>query len=413
MSYHPSLLKKAFHYLRRQIAKNWLKLYHPLQIGITGSQGKTTTAQILAEALKKIGNTVVTDVNLDTNFNVPITALKVTPWTKFVVFELGIDHIGEMDKHLEVVKPTIGIITGISPVHTDKEHLGSIENLIKEKRKLIEKLPSKDSGGIAFLNFDDDRVRMMAPSTLAKVFFYGKKEKHCHFFYDEKSVKISFEGTVFSVKAKNENKTFIVKTKLLGSHFASNLTAVFGVLSAILKESTKAYKILDETLKNLKPLKGRMSLEKGPLKTFLLNDSLRANPKSTSEGLKTFYEINYKKGRKIAVLGVMGELYDPITEHKKTADVLIKYQPDIILGVGDYRKYTIDEVIKKGFPKKRCFFAKDVFEAAEILKKIIKPDDFIYLKGSLLRNLWRIIKILNGEPVCCKQEICPYSHCKQ
>jgi UDP-N-acetylmuramyl pentapeptide synthase len=170
-----------------------------------------------------------------------------------------------------------------------------------------------------------------------------------------------------------------------------------------------------------------MNIEKGPMKTILLNDSLRANPKSTDEGLKTFYQIKHtsschpefisgshiiKNPRKIAILGVMGELYDPIKEHKNTAKTLIKYPPDIVVGVGEYRKYTIEEAKKLGFPKNKLFFAKDVFEATEILKKILKPGDFLYLKSSLLRNLWRIIKILNNQPICCRKELCPYEHCK-
>jgi UDP-N-acetylmuramyl pentapeptide synthase len=154
-----------------------------------------------------------------------------------------------------------------------------------------------------------------------------------------------------------------------------------------------------------------MNIEKGPMETILLNDCLRASPKSTDEGLKTFYKIDYKKGRKIAILGVMGELYDPIKEHKNTAKTIISYPPDIVIGVGDYRKYTIDEAKNLGFPKEKLFFAKDVFEAADILKKIIKPGDFLYLKSSLLRNLWRIIKILNNQPICCRKELCPYEHC--
>ena len=109
-----------------------------IQIAVTGSQGKTNTARMIGETLKTIGKTVVTDIDLDTVYNVPITALKIAPWTDFAVFELGIDHQKEMNLHLQIVKPKIAIVTGISSVHTDKEHLGSLENLIFEKRKLLE-----------------------------------------------------------------------------------------------------------------------------------------------------------------------------------------------------------------------------------------------------------------------------------
>jgi len=459
--YQPQGLKKLYHQTRRLIAKNWLKFCHPTQIGITGSQGKTNTTQTLAKILSQIAPTVVTDVNLDTNFNVPITALKVTPWTKYVVFELGVDHIGEMDKHLEIVKPKIGLITGISPVHTDNEHFGSLENLIREKRKLIENLPDEKNGGVAILNYDDKNVRNMASFTKAKVIFYGADKKYCQYYFDKSSIKVSSKGTVFKIYYKDyypstldwENKfisesnylskflpehschpefisgsqkkmlkqvqhdkkiinSFIISTKLIGLHHPPNLTAVFAILKILFPNNPKIDSIFATIVSKIEPLRGRMNIEKGPMETILLNDSLRANPKSTDEGLKTFYQIEYKKGRKIAILGVMGELYDPIKEHKKTAKTLINYPPDVVVGVGEYRRYTIDEAKKLGFPKDKLFFAKDVFEAAEILKKIIKPGDFLYLKSSLLRNLWRIIKILNNQPVCCRQEFCPYEHCR-
>lgn len=407
MNYQPKGLKKIYHQLRRCLAKNWLKLVNPLQIAITGSQGKTTTTQILAFILSKIAPTVVTDINLDTIYNVPITALKAKPWTKYAVFELGVDHIGEMDKHLEIVKPKIGIITGISPVHTDAEHFGSLENLIKEKRKLIEKLPDKKNGGVAILNFDDENVRKMASFTKAKVIFYGSDKKNCPFFFDKKSVRVTIRGTSFIIN------NFKVKIPLIGLHHPSNLTAVYAALSIISpNDKEKIKKIFLENIKKFKPLRGRMNIEKGPKNTLLLNDCLRANPKSTEEGLKTFYAINYQKGRKIAVLGIMGELYNPIKEHQQTGKIIAQYPPDIIIGIGNFRRYTIEEAIKNGYPKKNAFFAKDVFEAADFLKTIIKPNDFIYLKGSLLRNLWRIIKILKKEAVCCNKELCPYNHCR-
>jgi UDP-N-acetylmuramoyl-tripeptide--D-alanyl-D-alanine ligase len=412
MSYQPKGLKKLYHQTRRFLAKNWLQFCHPTQIAITGSQGKTNTSQTLAKVLSQIDKTVVTDINLDTNFNVPITALKVTPWTKYVVFELGVDHIDEMDRHLEIVKPKIGVITGISPVHTDREHFGSLENLIKEKRELIENLPDEKSGGVAILNYDDENVRAMASFTKAKVIFYGSDKKNCHYYFDKNSVKVTLNGTTFKLFSTIFNHFQLFSTKLIGLHHPSNLTAVFAILKTLFPNNPKIDSIFATIVSKIEPFRGRMNIEKGPMETILLNDSLRANPKSTDEGLKTFYQINYKKGRKIAILGVMGELYDPIKEHKNTAKTLIKYPPDIVVGVGEFRKYTIDEAKNLGFPKERLFFAKDVSEAADILKKIIKPGDFLYLKSSLLRNLWRIIKILNNQPICCRKELCPYEHCK-
>ncbi|MCS7093256.1 MAG: UDP-N-acetylmuramoyl-tripeptide--D-alanyl-D-alanine ligase [Patescibacteria group bacterium] len=407
--YQPKGIKKLYHQTRRIIAKKWLSFFRPLQIGITGSQGKTSITQTLAKILKDAGSTVVTDVNLDTNFNVPITALKVRPWTKYVVWELGVDHIGEMDNHLDIAKPTIGIVSGISTVHTDREHLGSVKNVIREKRKLIESLPSKETGGVAILNWDDQNVREMALFTQAKVIFYGESREMCQFLIDPKTAKITLEGTSFSITYYG--KKYFFQTKLLGLHHQRNFAAIFAVLVSIFRNPKKAYQLIVNSLKEIRPLKGRMSLELGPRKTLILNDSLRANPTSTDEGLKTFYSFPYQ-GRKIAIIGVMGELCHPIKDHRKTAETIIKYPPDIIIGVGHYRKYTINELKKVASFKEKVFFAKNVVEAAKILDKMIKPGDFLYIKGSLLRNLWRIVKILKKEPICCTNDLCVYQKCQ-
>ena len=101
MSYRPNLFKTILHKSRRAMASLWLSFQPVLQIAITGSQGKTNTTQIISKITQEKGSTVVTDLNLDTIYNVPITALKVTPWTKYAVFELGIDKPGEMDTHLQ------------------------------------------------------------------------------------------------------------------------------------------------------------------------------------------------------------------------------------------------------------------------------------------------------------------------
>ncbi len=401
--YKPTGIKKIFHNTRRYLAKNWLALQPATQIAITGSQGKTNTTNVITHICQHFGSTVVTDINLDTSFNVPITALKVKPWTRYIIWELGIDHPGEMDQHLQIAKPTISIITGISPVHTDKEHMGSLETLIAEKRKLIEVLPKF---GTAILNFDDIHVRNMASYTKAKVEWYGS-DSTSDMYVDPESIVVSLDGTQATFHYKGE--TFDVKTKLIGLHHVQNLMAAYLTMMTIQPNATPLE--FNKIIASIKPLRGRMSIDTGPLQTILLNDSLRANPASTFSGLDTLNRITYTNGRKIAVIGEMGELEKPEEEHKKTGAQIVKMKLDYVLVIGPLRKYTIDEAIKNGFPKEKIGYAADVFEAAEKLKTILKPNDLWYLKGSLLRNYKRIVQLLNGEEVCCHEVLCPYEHC--
>lgn len=413
MTYKPSPLKQIFHNTRRFLAKYWLALQPTTQIAITGSQGKTNTTRILATVLSFFAPTVVTDVNLDTIYNVPITALKVMPWTKFVIFELGIDHPGEMDLHLEIAQPKIAIVTGISPVHTDREHLGSLENLIKEKRKLIEALPEN---GYAILNWDDENVRNMATFTKAKVLKYGSV-KDCDVWFE--NIKVSLDGTEFKlfVKAKipilndlrgaqneqsedehahgvkNAVSSFVTKIRLIGKHHAQNIMAAYLVAKIVGLPKN----LFLESITSLTPLPGRMSVETGPLGTTVINDALRANPASTTSGLQTLSEIDYKKGKKIAVLAEMGELAHPEEEHKKLGKLLANLKIDYVVGIGPLQKYVVEEAIENGFAKNNIYLAKDVYEAANFLKNIIKKGDLIYLKGSLYRHVERVLQILDGK----------------
>ncbi len=404
MIYNPPFYKKLFHFTRRMLAEYWLSMMPALQIGITGSQGKTNTTRVLSKLLSSVAPTIVTDVNLDTIYNVPITALKVRPSTKFAVFELGVDHPGEMDFHLQIVKPKIGVVTGISPVHTDKEHFGSIENLIKEKRKLIEALPED---GYAILNYDDENVRQMASRTKAKVLWYGTDPKHCEVWSDPKSVRLSLEGTSFTMfhdlqrdsssEVNVDKKTTSeveIRTKLIGKHH------VYTILSSLLTCLT-ATKLADmnapinqliRALAAIEPLLGRMSVEKGPMSTIILNDALRANPTSTAVGLQTLSELEYKEGKKIAILAEMGELQHPEVEHKKIGQLLKTLNIDYVIGIGPMQRYVVEES-----QSKQAFFAKDVYEATETLKKFIKKGDLIYLKGSLYRHVERVLQILEGK----------------
>lgn len=399
MSYQPSFYKQIFHSSSRFLAKHWLSLQPTLQIAITGSHGKTNTTNVLAKILETIGNTIRTDLNLDTTYNVPITALKIMPWTKCAVFELGIDHSGEMDSHLQIVKPKIGIITGISPVHTDQEHLKSLDTLIKEKRKLIETLPQD---GYAILNYDDEHVRTMSSYTKAKIIWYGTDKKNCDVWVDPKSVRVSLNGTSFKLRINKptrfntfvKNRTSEVKIKLIGKHHIYTIMAVVATLLVINKLSKNAIDPFQcfKTLKSIQPLPGRMSVEKGPMKTVLLNDSLRANPTSTKSGLETLSKISYNEGRKIAVLGEMGELEKPEEEHRKIGKLIGKLTIDYLVAIGPLQKFVAEEAVKSGMKEQNIFWAKDVYEGSQFLKKILNSGDLVYLKGSLHRHVERALE---------------------
>lgn len=413
-TYNPTGLKALYHNSRRFLAKKWLRLINPKVIALTGSHGKTNTAHILKALLPEA---LITDTNLDTIYNVPVTALKARPGDKIAIFELGIDRRGEMSRHLEIVKPFISIVTGISAVHSDAEHLGSLENIVSEKRKILSALPAT---GYAILNADDEKVRNMASATTATIMYYGTHEQPGLKLAarQEGEVTIDQNGTTFTMVLELENLTLRqeIHSGLIGSHHVGNILGSFLAYYLIEKQfGLSLAQILEQfrkTLLDIKPLTGRMSLEQGPMGTILLNDALRANPASMLSGLETLKQFS-SDARKIAILGEMGELGDLAeAEHRKVGELLARLNLDLTLCIGPLQVFTAEEALKHGLGNDRVKAVPGVFEAVQILKETLRPGDVVYLKGSLLRHLERIILSLDGTKVGCTVVACPlYNQC--
>ncbi|MGB9706671.1 MAG: UDP-N-acetylmuramoyl-tripeptide--D-alanyl-D-alanine ligase [Microgenomates group bacterium] len=388
--------KKPFHQARRVLAKFWLRFFpHLTIVGITGSYGKTNTTRAIATVLKEKFKTLQTDLNLDTIYNLPITVLKLRPGHQVLVLEYGVDHKNEMDYHLALVKPSIGVVTGINPTHSDPELLGSLKGVIKEKSKLLAALPKN---GWAILNWDDKRVRTMAKATKAKVICYGTST-NCDYWAE--NIKVGFSGTSFVINDQRQKTK--VQTGLVGRHFvhACLVAAIVGRLQNLNWEE------IASGLAKLKPLKGRLSIERGPRGSILLDDHLRANPASTLAGLQTLVDLP-TKGRRIAVLGEMGELGEwAEKEHCRVGQELAKLKKvDYLISVGSLQKLTAMEAIKMGMKKNQVFWTEDVTGATKVLEKLLSPGDLLYLKGSLLRHMERVLLLLEGEKVGCQVVSC-------
>jgi len=389
------MLKKTFHLTRRKLAKIWLDVNLQITvIGVTGSYGKTSTARAIAEVLSAKYSVNRSDLNLDTVYNLPITILKTKIWNEILVLEYGVDHLNEMDTHLSLVKPKIAVLTGVTSVHTDSEHLKSLEKAIAEKRKLIESIPED---GLAVFNYDDENSRKVGLEFSGRKVFYGQ-DKKADVWADK--VKITPRGTNFILHDREIVEE--IRTGLLG------FPAVYSCLTAwvIGREKGISKNKIIEKLAKLTPLIGRFSIEDGPRQTILVNDSRRSNIVSALVGLKSFAEL---PGRKVVVLGEMGEIGDEEEKlHRELGKEITKLPIDFVVGVGPLTKFTINEATKNGFKKTNLFWAKDVQDTALILKKLLRKDDLLYLKASLLRHLERIILLLEEKEVKCQKTVCHY-----
>jgi UDP-N-acetylmuramoyl-tripeptide--D-alanyl-D-alanine ligase len=162
--------------------------------------------------------------------------------------------------------------------------------------------------------------------------------------------------------------------------------------------------------KDLEPLTGRLNTEPGPLGTTLINDALRANTESTRAGLAFLSEVE-SAGRRVAVLGEMGEIGDrAVEEHEGIGAFLPTLNLDQALCIGGLTEHIVRGALEKGFPADRIANVETVQEAAALLRDSLQPGDILYLKGSLLRHLERVKLILRGVEVGCAVRSCPFYH---
>ncbi|OGY28902.1 MAG: hypothetical protein A3F35_02130 [Candidatus Woykebacteria bacterium RIFCSPHIGHO2_12_FULL_45_10] len=378
------MLKQTYHYFERKLAARKMRSLRAKVIALTGSHGKTSTGQAVTTVLSERYKVAQTDLNLDPIYAIP-QLIKKLKNEDYAVVELAVDKPGQMQEYLKMVKPTVGVLTGIAPVHADSEHLGSIEGIMKEKSVLLKNLPNE---GYLVCNADDPKVVEMSKSTKARLVKYGfSKEADLVI----REVKVSLKGT--SILLVTKKGSLQLQLKLLGKQqaYVAAAAAAVGLEEGLTLSQVKT------GLEKLEPMSGRMSLEKGPLGTILINDARRANLSSTLVGVETLAEI--ETNRKIAVIGEMGEMGDyEESGHREVGKAIAKNPPTFLVTVGPATKFVVEEALK-GMPNDRVVYTSDVFEAAEKLKEILQPGDFIYLKGSLLKHLERIPLILEGKKV--------------
>jgi len=328
--------------------QNWAKAYlnklNILKIAITGSNGKTSTKDIIYSLLSHYKKGSKTIGNYNNHIGLPFTALQVEENHDFVVFEMGMSNFGEIDILADIVKPDISIITNIGDSHL--EYLGSREGIFKAKTELIKHTKDK-----LIINGDDDYLKNIDG---IKVGFENNNK------YQIELNESFEESCVFSL---NDIKN--IETNLLGKHNLYNLAMGLTVLKEI------SYEITEELRKIIKNLNiSKMRFEKIEVENIIfINDAYNASPVSMKYALETFDRI-YKNKIKIAVLGDMLELGKNSEKfHRDLSFVLKNMQLDYIYLCGEEIKVLYDELKDK----KNIFYSQDKCKIKEEIFKIKEP----------------------------------------
>lgn len=362
-------IKKRGHLLRFFLAKQMGKMIAPEKVvAVTGSVGKTTTIEACAKVLSVKKEVLATIPNLDPIFNIPITILKYRPKYKKVILEMGVEYPGEMDYYMTFVEFNTAIVTSVYFQHS--EFLGSIDEIAKEKSKIVKNLPKS---GIAILNWDDARVRKMAEETQAEIVYFGTDAKNCHVWAG--NIRIVDLKTKFELNYGVERVE--ITSKLLGTHqiYSMLAAAAFGISEGLSLTTIK------RSLESILPVEHRMNVVQGFNNSIILDDSYNAAPISVEAALDTLNQIMAR--RRIVVLGEMRELGEYSKRmHEEVARKIFKEKFDLVLlGTGS-TQYVYDELIKLGFIEDRIFFGLQNSQMVGTLLKILAKGDVVLVKGA-------------------------------
>ena len=351
-------------------------------IGITGSNGKTSTKEAVAAVLERKAPTLKTFASYNNEVGYPLTLLRLEPRHRFAVLEMGAQWVGELTWLCETIaRPHWAIITNVGAAHL--EYFGSQERVAFAKGELVQALPPE---GIAILNYDDINVRNMAEKTLARVLYYGLGED------------AEVQGTDISGDALR-GRSFKLNYNGQQTHVQLHLPGEHGVTVALAAAAAgcAAEMTLDEiclALEALIPAKGRCEIKQGPNGSILIDDTYNANRQSIIAITQAMHEANITPGgKRWAVLGDIFELgqYAPV-EHRTTGEALAGLV-DYLVAVGDQARFYVAGAIQSGMPAENVYyFDADVENeseleaakqaAADLLKREVHNNDMVLVKGS-------------------------------
>jgi UDP-N-acetylmuramoyl-tripeptide--D-alanyl-D-alanine ligase len=342
-----------------------------LVVAVTGSVGKTTVKDMTAHLVSDLFKTLKTQGNLNNQFGLPLTLLRLTEKDEVAVVEIGINHPGEMEILSDIARPDVAVVTAIG-----EAHLGFFKGkaqLALEKMKIAQSLRE---GGICVFNGDDQFLKAKGENIVS----YGLKKGQVK----AKNLRAVAWGTQFTVE--NKGKKASAKLQMLGLHNVQNaLAAVTAGLVLGLP-----MKRLAGRLKSFKP-QARMRMETKNVKGVLfVNDAYNASPTSMEAALETFKSLK-GKGRKAAVLGDMLEMGSYAKEaHRRMVRLALSMPIEDLILVGKNMKEAGIAILGKNSLKARMFDKAE--EAGVYLKGWVRKGDTVLLKASRGIKLERILE---------------------
>ena len=347
-------------------------------VGVTGSVGKTSTKDIIANVVSQKYETLKTQGNSNNDIGLPFTIFNLKDHEAAVI-EMGMNHFGEISKLTKIAKPTISVITNIGTSHIG--NLGSRENILKAKLEILEGMDKK----VLVINNDNDLLhKYNLENKDVEIHTYGIENESDVMAED---IILNENNSEFICNLKGEK--FKVKVPVGGIHFVYNAlcAATVGNLLGLSIEQIK------KGIETFELTKKRMDITELDNGVTIINDSYNASFESMQASLK--YLSGLKNNRKIAVLGDMFELGEYSKElHEKVGKEVAENNIDILICSGDNSKYIVEVAKENGMESDNIYYFENKNEIQEFIKNIWKKGDAILFKASNGMKFFEIVENL-------------------
>jgi UDP-N-acetylmuramoyl-tripeptide--D-alanyl-D-alanine ligase len=340
-------------------------------VALTGSAGKTSTKDLIAQVLRRKAPTVFTPGSLNNEIGLPLTALTATEETRFLVLEMGARGIGHISYLTDLTPPKIGLVLNVGSAHIGE--FGGREQIAQAKGELVEALPAE---GAAILNADDPLVRAMASRTKAKVILFGESGEAD---VRAENVRLTDSGQpAFSLRTPSGASE--VTMRLYGEHHVSNALAAAAVAHELGMSASEIATALSEAGSLSR---WRMEVTERPDGVTIVNDAYNANPESMRAALRALAAMG--KGRRTwAVLGKMAELGDEaLAEHDAVGRLAVRLNVGKLVAVGGREASWLQlGAYNEGSWGEESVHVSDAQAAVDLLRSELRPGDVVLVKAS-------------------------------
>ncbi len=363
------------------LSSSWVDGFDGLiKIAVTGSNGKSTTKEMIGSILSEDGSTIINEGNLNSETGLPLSVLNIKDYHKYGVFEMGINHTGEMKALVSVFKPQYAVITNIGTAHIGL--MGSQKAIAKEKADIFTYFNKNNT---AFIYENDAWVDYLSGLCPGKIVRFGVESTQGI----ENVIDLGLEGWLIYYRGIE------IRLKLIGLHNLNNAAAAISLADSL----GIGFEQIKTGLEKIKAMKGRSEIIPGSV--TLIDDSYNANAESMDRIFSFIKNLQWK-GRVVLVLGSMKELGSSSTEiHRSVGIKAANLKPDLIYFYGEEMEDAFNTVAKL-FNEKNFIYVSEYSELKTNVVNFLKNGDLVLLKGSRAMGLNRLaVEILELKETSC------------